>query len=88
MNIKLSKRKLSSPVIPHIIFPYFVSLSLQGIAQISIADFESCGELQLQWYPIQIFTGSEHDQKKEKNKYEEGGSQILENKSTAKMVWT
>uniref|UniRef100_A0ABM5FYJ8 Protein WWC3 isoform X1 n=1 Tax=Pogona vitticeps TaxID=103695 RepID=A0ABM5FYJ8_9SAUR len=58
---------------------------LLGIAQISIADFESYGELQLQWYPIQIFTGSDHEQKKEKSKYEEGGSQILENKSVVKM---
>ncbi|KAH0624683.1 hypothetical protein JD844_032386 [Phrynosoma platyrhinos] len=58
---------------------------LLGIAQISLADYESCGELQLHWYPIQIFTGSDHDQKKEKPKCEENISQFLENKSTVKM---
>nr|XP_060625919.1 protein WWC3 isoform X2 [Anolis sagrei ordinatus] len=58
---------------------------LLGIAQISLADYESCGELQLHWYPVQLFTGSDHDQKKEKLKSEESISQIFENKSTVKM---
>ncbi|XP_062833323.1 protein WWC3 isoform X3 [Anolis carolinensis] len=58
---------------------------LLGIAQISLADYESCGELQLHWYPVQLFTSSDHDQKKEKPKTEESISQIFENKTTVKM---
>ncbi|XP_061483071.1 protein WWC3 [Rhineura floridana] len=58
---------------------------LLGIAQISLADFESSSEMQLHWYPIQIFTGSDHEQTKDRPKCEESTSQFFENKTTVKM---
>uniref|UniRef100_G3TF45 WWC family member 3 n=1 Tax=Loxodonta africana TaxID=9785 RepID=G3TF45_LOXAF len=32
---------------------------LLGIAQINLADYESSSEMQLRWYPVQVFTSSE-----------------------------
>ncbi|XP_053243226.1 protein WWC3 isoform X3 [Podarcis raffonei] len=58
---------------------------LLGIAQISLADYESSNEMQLHWYPIQIFTGSDCEQTKDRPKCEENASQIFENKATMKM---
>ncbi|XP_053164445.1 protein WWC3 isoform X2 [Hemicordylus capensis] len=58
---------------------------LLGIAQISLADYESSSEMQLHWYPIQIFTGSDQQQTKEEFKCEESTSLCSENKTTVKM---
>ncbi|XP_044288284.1 protein WWC3 isoform X1 [Varanus komodoensis] len=58
---------------------------LLGIAQINLADYESSSEMQLHWFPIQIFTGSDHEETKDKAKCENSVSQFFENKSTVKM---
>ncbi|XP_068776998.1 protein WWC3 isoform X9 [Struthio camelus] len=44
---------------------------LLGIAQISLTDPESSGEMQLHWYSVQIFTGSDPQRAKNKNQCEE-----------------
>uniref|UniRef100_A0A663M462 WWC family member 3 n=1 Tax=Athene cunicularia TaxID=194338 RepID=A0A663M462_ATHCN len=44
---------------------------LQGIAQINLTDAESSGEMQLHWYTIQIFAGSDPQKAKNKNQCEE-----------------
>ncbi|XP_066476687.1 protein WWC3 [Tiliqua scincoides] len=58
---------------------------LLGIAQVSLADYESSSEMQLHWYPIQIFTAADQQQTKEKFKCEESTSPCSENKTTVKM---
>uniref|UniRef100_A0A8C4J360 WWC family member 3 n=1 Tax=Dromaius novaehollandiae TaxID=8790 RepID=A0A8C4J360_DRONO len=44
---------------------------LLGIAQINLTDAESSGEMQLHWYSVQIFTGSDPQRAKNKNQCEE-----------------
>ncbi|XP_075771171.1 protein WWC3 isoform X3 [Pelodiscus sinensis] len=44
---------------------------LLGIAQINLADYESSTEMQLHWYPVQIFTGSDPQRVRDKNRCEE-----------------
>ncbi|XP_062982438.1 protein WWC3 [Elgaria multicarinata webbii] len=58
---------------------------LLGIAQINLAEYESSSEMQLHWFPIQIFTGSDHEETKDKHQCEDNASQFFENKSTGKM---
>ncbi|EMP35491.1 H(+)/Cl(-) exchange transporter 4 [Chelonia mydas] len=57
---------------------------LLGIAQISLADHESSTEMQLHWYPVQIFTGSDPQRVKEKNQCEESTPQSSGNTATVK----
>ncbi|KAM9173129.1 protein WWC3 isoform 2-T2 [Pangshura tecta] len=57
---------------------------LLGIAQISLADHESSTEMQLHWYPIQIFTGSDPQRVKDKNQCEESTPQSSGNTATVK----
>uniref|UniRef100_A0A8C6XGE5 WWC family member 3 n=1 Tax=Naja naja TaxID=35670 RepID=A0A8C6XGE5_NAJNA len=47
---------------------------LLGIAQISLANYESASEMQLCWYPVQTFIGSDCEQKTEQPKREESAS--------------
>ncbi|ETE69385.1 Protein WWC3, partial [Ophiophagus hannah] len=58
---------------------------LLGIAQISLANYESANEMQLCWYPVQTFIGSDCEQKKEQPKREESASHSVENKNIMKM---
>ncbi|KAK9401935.1 protein WWC3 [Crotalus adamanteus] len=58
---------------------------LLGIAQISLANYESSSEMQLCWYPVQTFIGSDCEQKKEQPKHEESASHSIENKNIMKM---
>ncbi|KAL7983751.1 hypothetical protein Chor_000627, partial [Crotalus horridus] len=58
---------------------------LLGIAQISLANYESSSEMQLCWYPVQTFIGSDCEQKKEQPKREESASHSIENKNIMKM---
>ncbi|XP_058042897.1 protein WWC3 isoform X4 [Ahaetulla prasina] len=58
---------------------------LLGIAQISLANYESASEMQLCWYPVQTFIGSDCEQKKEQPKREESASHSVENKNIMKM---
>nr|XP_056717903.1 protein WWC3 isoform X2 [Euleptes europaea] len=58
---------------------------LLGIAQISLAGCESLSEMQLDWYPIQIFSGSDCQLNKDSPKCEESTSHCSENKTTVKM---
>ncbi|XP_060089932.1 protein WWC3 isoform X2 [Heteronotia binoei] len=58
---------------------------LLGIAQISLAGYESSSEMQLNWYPIQIFNGSDCQLTKDNPKCEESTAQCSENKTTVKM---
>ncbi|XP_070606936.1 protein WWC3 isoform X4 [Erythrolamprus reginae] len=58
---------------------------LLGIAQISLANYESASEMQLCWYPVQIFIGSDCEQKKEQPKREESALHSVENKNIMKM---
>ncbi|NXC65483.1 WWC3 protein, partial [Anhinga anhinga] len=44
---------------------------LLGIAQINLTDAENSGEMQLHWYSVQIFTGSDPQRAKNKNQCEE-----------------
>lgn len=60
---------------------------LQGIAQINLTDAESSGEMQLHWYPVQIFTGSEPQRAKSKNQCEDSIPQSSGNVTTVKTVW-
>ncbi|XP_032635643.1 protein WWC3 isoform X1 [Chelonoidis abingdonii] len=57
---------------------------LLGIAQISLADHESSTEMQLHWYPLQIFTGSDPQRVKDKNQCEESTPQSSGNTATVK----
>uniref|UniRef100_A0A674JA15 WW domain-containing protein n=1 Tax=Terrapene triunguis TaxID=2587831 RepID=A0A674JA15_9SAUR len=57
---------------------------LLGIAQISLADHESSTEMQLHWYPVQIFTGSDPQRAKDKNQCEESTPQSSRNTTTVK----
>nr|XP_005309369.1 protein WWC3 isoform X3 [Chrysemys picta bellii] len=57
---------------------------LLGIAQISLADHESSTEMQLHWYPVQIFTGSDPQRAKDKNQCEESTPQSSGNTTTVK----
>ncbi|XP_038226828.2 protein WWC3 isoform X2 [Dermochelys coriacea] len=57
---------------------------LLGIAQISLVDHESSTEMQLHWYPVQIFTGSDPQRVKEKNQCEESTPQSSGNTATVK----
>ncbi|XP_039356097.1 protein WWC3 isoform X5 [Mauremys reevesii] len=57
---------------------------LLGIAQISLADHESSTEMQLHWYPVQIFTGSDPQRVKDKNQCEESTPQSSGNTATVK----
>uniref|UniRef100_A0A2D4HLF6 C2 domain-containing protein n=2 Tax=Micrurus lemniscatus lemniscatus TaxID=129467 RepID=A0A2D4HLF6_MICLE len=58
---------------------------LLGIAKISLANYESASEMQLCWYPVQTFIGSNCEQKKEQPKREESASHSVENKNIMKM---
>ncbi|XP_025026663.1 protein WWC3 isoform X1 [Python bivittatus] len=58
---------------------------LLGIAQISLANYESSSEMQLCWYPVQTFIGSDCEQKKDQPKREESTSHSIENKNIMKM---
>lgn len=58
----------------------------QGIAQINLSGYESSSEMQLNWYPIQIFNGSDCQLTKDNSKWEESTAQCSENKTTVKMV--
>ncbi|KAG8137371.1 hypothetical protein E2320_004620, partial [Naja naja] len=58
---------------------------LLGIAQISLANYESASEMQLCWYPVQTFIGSDCEQKTEQPKREESASHSVENKNIMKM---
>lgn len=60
---------------------------LQGIAQINLTEAESSGEMQVHWYPVQIFTGSEPQRAKTKNQCEESIPQSSGNVTTVKAVW-
>lgn len=60
---------------------------LQGIAQINLTDAESSGEMQLHWYPVQIFAGSEPQRAKTKNQCEDSIPQSSGNVTTVKTVW-
>uniref|UniRef100_G3TRT2 WWC family member 3 n=1 Tax=Loxodonta africana TaxID=9785 RepID=G3TRT2_LOXAF len=44
---------------------------LLGIAQINLADYESSSEMQLRWYPVQVFTSSEPQRTRENERMEE-----------------
>ncbi|NWX83500.1 WWC3 protein, partial [Nothoprocta ornata] len=57
---------------------------LLGIAQISLTDSESSGEMQLHWYSVQIFTGSDPQRAKNKNQTEENIPRSSGNVTTAK----
>ncbi|TRZ26493.1 hypothetical protein HGM15179_000650 [Zosterops borbonicus] len=57
---------------------------LLGIAQINLTDAESSGEMQLHWYPVQIFTGSEPQRAKTKNQCEDSIPQSSGNVTTVK----
>lgn len=60
---------------------------LQGIAQINVTDAESSGEMQLHWYAVQIFTGSDPQRAKNKNQREESVPCSSGNVTTVKTVW-
>lgn len=60
---------------------------LQGIAQINLTDAESSGEMQLHWYTVQIFTGSDPQRAKNKNQCEESIPRSSGNVTTVKTVW-
>lgn len=60
---------------------------LQGIAQINLSDLESSGEMQLHWYSVQIFTGSDPQRAKNKNQCEENIPRSSGNVTTVKTVW-
>uniref|UniRef100_A0A803YK35 WWC family member 3 n=1 Tax=Meleagris gallopavo TaxID=9103 RepID=A0A803YK35_MELGA len=47
---------------------------LLGIAQINLSDLESSGEMQLHWYSVQIFTGSDPQRPKNKHQCEESSA--------------
>uniref|UniRef100_A0A8D0GBT7 WWC family member 3 n=1 Tax=Sphenodon punctatus TaxID=8508 RepID=A0A8D0GBT7_SPHPU len=55
---------------------------LLGIAQINLADYESSNEMQLHWYPVQIFTGSDPQRAKDSSRCEESTPQHSETKTT------
>ncbi|NXY42116.1 WWC3 protein, partial [Ceuthmochares aereus] len=55
---------------------------LLGIAQINLTDAENSGEMQLHWYSVQIFTGSDPQKVKSKNQCEESIPQSSGNVTT------
>uniref|UniRef100_A0A8C8VJV3 WWC family member 3 n=1 Tax=Pelusios castaneus TaxID=367368 RepID=A0A8C8VJV3_9SAUR len=57
---------------------------LLGIAQINLADCETSSEMQLHWYTVQIFTGSDPQRVKDKNQCEESTPQCSGNTATVK----
>ncbi|XP_071885654.1 protein WWC3 isoform X4 [Anas platyrhynchos] len=57
---------------------------LLGIAQINLSDLESSGEMQLHWYSVQIFTGSDPQRAKNKNQCEENIPRSSGNVTTVK----
>ncbi|XP_069731321.1 protein WWC3 isoform X1 [Phaenicophaeus curvirostris] len=57
---------------------------LLGIAQINLTDAENSGEMQLHWYSVQIFTGSDPQKVKSKNQCEESIPQSSGNVTTVK----
>ncbi|XP_052629832.1 protein WWC3 isoform X3 [Harpia harpyja] len=57
---------------------------LLGIAQINLTDAESSGEMQLHWYTVQIFTGSDPQRAKNKNQCEESIARSSGNVTTVK----
>ncbi|XP_066169952.1 protein WWC3 isoform X2 [Sylvia atricapilla] len=57
---------------------------LLGIAQINLTDAESSGEMQLHWYPVQIFTGSEPQRAKTKSQCEDSIPESSGNVTTVK----
>ncbi|OXB71237.1 UNVERIFIED_CONTAM: hypothetical protein H355_015863, partial [Colinus virginianus] len=59
---------------------------LLGIAQINLSDLESSGEMQLHWYSVQIFTGSDPQRPKNKNQCEESIPRSSGNVTTLKTV--
>lgn len=61
--------------------------SLQGIAQINLSDLESSSEMQLHWYSVQIFTGSDPQRPKNKHQCEESIPRSSGNVTTVKTVW-
>ncbi|NXJ46415.1 WWC3 protein, partial [Spizaetus tyrannus] len=57
---------------------------LLGIAQINLTDAESSGEMQLHWYNVQIFTGSDPQRAKNKSQCEESIARSSGNVTTVK----
>ncbi|XP_053436039.1 protein WWC3 isoform X2 [Nycticebus coucang] len=55
-----------------------VSLQLQeellGIAQINLADYDSSGDMQLRWHPVQVFTSPEPPRTREESSAEDPAS--------------
>lgn len=70
-------------VILYVVNPF---CCLQGIAQINLTDAENSGEMQLHWYTVQIFTGSDPQRAKNKNQCEESIPQSSGNASAVKTV--
>ncbi|XP_062457216.1 protein WWC3 isoform X3 [Rhea pennata] len=58
---------------------------LLGIAQISLTDSESSGEMQLHWYSVQICTGSDPQRAKNKKQCEESIPRSSGNVTTVKI---
>ncbi|XP_028935648.1 protein WWC3 [Ornithorhynchus anatinus] len=63
---------------------YQLQEELLGIAQISLADYESSSEMQLRWYLVQIFTSSDPQRIKNSSQKEESGAPCLGNTSPLK----
>ncbi|KAJ7411487.1 hypothetical protein WISP_102457 [Willisornis vidua] len=59
---------------------------LLGIAQINLTDAESSGEMQLHWYTVQIFTGSEPQRAKTKNQCEDSAPQSSGNDAVTALL--
>lgn len=70
-----------------IVVNVFGFFCLQGIAQINLTDAESSGEMQLHWYSVQIFTGSDPQRAKNKNQCEESVPRSSGNVTTVRTVW-
>lgn len=59
---------------------------MQGIAQINLADCDSSSEMQLRWYPVQVFASPEPPRPKEPVRVMESVTRETTNASSGKTV--